>query len=65
MLHRSNAEDALWNERDSHGEAAGQSSAAGRRRVAAGTWPGAVFGRAGGASASRKDLSGSLLKMTD
>jgi len=44
MLHRSNAESALWNGEGSCAEAAGQSWSAARRRAGAGTWPGVVFG---------------------
>ena len=60
MLHRSNAESALWKEGDSPGEAAGQLWKGCGGPDSAGTWPGAVFGGAWGRAEGREDLLGSL-----
>ena len=64
MLHRSNAEDALWKQGGSRGGAAGQLRGGARGRAGVETWPGAVFEGAGGAPDGREDLPESLRKTT-
>jgi hypothetical protein len=65
MLHRSNAESALWKGRRSRGEAAGQSREGRRGRRGTGTWPGAIFGPGRRPPEGREDLPGSLRKLTE
>ena len=65
MLHRSNAESALWKEGDSPGEAAGQSWEGCSGGGGAGIWPGVVFNPAQECPGDRKDLLGSLQDTTN